>query len=598
MLNERIDSGARAPLGPIALPKGVRPTDWHSIFHKAWSAKVPNCPICGIPKTALANQLKRLHRLAGPDDEPGVKWFARCRGQFVHRIDGRGKRIFDAEPAEPVRTRLRQAANLLAFGASQANIARQLGIDPDTLGKSIRKYPAFCSREIERARSEGPAALQSPIARETKDAAPAWIVDKMPKAAAAIAAGKTVLQAAAELGLAATTMQTWHEAYPRLWQEHLDRAMEIATRIVREFAGSEAVLNNPGAYLAQARACERWTRGRDEPLFVNAENTLSSFFETYFLPICCGELTKCSLRHYKNAVRLWTLFTGDPALKDVTSVTLARFKQCLENCRGKEPGSTMSGTTIANRLQSIQSILDKAGPRGRHNRDAAGIIPEAPWIKRPSFDVPEATIVPPEVLEAVYLAATCMEVPRIDGIEPAEFWRALIAVTFNTGLRRRTLFEMRMDEVEWDLARLALPPRRLKSRKRMIVPLNAVALEHLRRIQTDRELVFPWPYKNLSMFDRHFHDLQFAAGLSHDKHFGLHAIRKTHGSLLWEQSPQAAQFSLGHCRLEVTRAHYIAGGAIVARAVELLPQPTAFIRLQTAPEVAPISQEIIGFTAP
>ena len=56
----------------------------------------------------------------------------------------------------------------------------------------------------------------------------------------------------------------------------------------------------------------------------------------------------------------------------------------------------------------------------------------------------------------------------------------------------------------------------------------------------------------------------------------MHAIRKTVATMLYEVSPGAAQFALGHTTDDVTRKHYVDGGGLVARALDQLPQPEAF----------------------
>jgi integrase len=167
-----------------------------------------------------------------------------------------------------------------------------------------------------------------------------------------------------------------------------------------------------------------------------------------------------------------------------------------------------------------------------------------------------------------------MNLPDIAGIAPAEWWRALIVVAYNTGLRRRALFSLRMDEIDWQGERLVLPPERLKSHRPQIIHLNATTLEHLRRIQGGRELIFPtkWHHEQ-QRFYPNFYRLQALAGVPSKDRFGLHVLRKTHGTLLWEQSPQAAQFSLGHTAMAITKASYIDGGPMVARAIDALPQP-------------------------
>jgi len=62
-----------------------------------------------------------------------------------------------------------------------------------------------------------------------------------------------------------------------------------------------------------------------------------------------------------------------------------------------------------------------------------------------------------ENLQAVYKAAALMAVPEYPGIDPPAWWRTLIAVAFNTGHRRRTLFSMRMKDIDWERRLIVIP---------------------------------------------------------------------------------------------------------------------------------------------
>jgi integrase len=184
-----------------------------------------------------------------------------------------------------------------------------------------------------------------------------------------------------------------------------------------------------------------------------------------------------------------------------------------------------------------------------------------------------------------YNGAVAMDIPRLPrGPKAPAWWKALLVTAFNTQLRRRTLFEMRWDEVDFAHCRLNLPPARFKSHRRQTIHLNPVTVEHLKRIHTDasQELVFPWPHE-AKYFHVVFHRLQTAAAIPRKEHFGLHDLRKTAASILWEDSPQVAQYSLGHASMSTTLKHYVnlesrgGGVSIVARALDALPQPAEFM---------------------
>ncbi len=226
-------------------------------------------------------------------------------------------------------------------------------------------------------------------------------------------------------------------------------------------------------------------------------------------------------------------------------------------------------------------MLDKLGPPGRGNRDALGVLDRVPWVQRPRLEEKIPKTVATELIADCLKAAVAMNWPIIPGIRPPAWWRALLIVVWNTALRRSTLFSMRLEDVDWEKSRLVLPAARMKSRRPMIVHLNSHAIAALRSIYTEvryRTLVFPMAADESPRTARHFHEafhrLQDEAGIPKKHHFGLHSIRRTVATALYEVSPGAAQFALGHTTADVTRKHYVDGGGLVARALDALPQPS------------------------
>ena len=215
------------------------------------------------------------------------------------------------------------------------------------------------------------------------------------------------------------------------------------------------------------------------------------------------------------------------------------------------------------------------------------LIDRAPWARPPRQAIGIPRTVPEELLNDVYLAAVCTNAPRIDGFKPPAWWRALIVLAVNTGLRHKTLFSVRMDEIDWQGRRLVIRPRSMKNRRPKVIHLNDTALEHLRKIRTDRELVFPWPFHPRTFYLQ-FHRLQREAGIAPKDHFGLHMLRKTLATNLAEESLSAAQFTLGHANSAVTEKHYIDGGRAAASALDRMHQPAAFMpRAIAGPVISP-----------
>jgi integrase len=308
---------------------------------------------------------------------------------------------------------------------------------------------------------------------------------------------------------------------------------------------------------------------------VAADYTLTSFFDAYYLPVCLNEAAKETVYLYRKALTKWRLLTGDPVLTLIDNQLMARVRDTLIGSIAKGRNRIMSPHTVRMYLRMLQAIIDKAGPPGPKRRDAAGILSISPWCKPPRAELKKVGIVAEKTLSDCYTAAVAMTNPRIDGFKPAAWWRALLVVTYNTGLRSRTLFSLRMEHIKWQARVIDIPAKFLKGRRDIALPISEIVYSHLVAIRTDRELVFPWPY-SMESFRKTFHKLQNEAGIPPVLHFGLHALRRTAGTLLWQIDPAAAQLMLAHSSLSITKDHYVNAQTVLAGVAEKMPQPAAF----------------------
>lgn len=472
---------------------------------------------------------------------------------------------------QSIEQELRQLAKLVATGQTLKAAAESLGLRSDTYSRR-KEFRDFWNRELAAARAELEA-----LGLATEAGPSEQVQERIRRATALLAGGQSREEVATALGVEVSTLEHYQRAYAKLWKEERDRALQAALLILRAQAGTDKVLEDPELFLRRALIAEKWARASGRELFpAGVKPTLLSFFESYYRPVRLSDASPETLKSYQTVLKYWRLLTGDPPLSEVTAETLARHRDCLAKLRGKDPVSRLSRNSVARHLSHLQAVLDKAGPPGFRNRDAQGIIDRAPWIRRPVPQPKEPRFIPEERFNACYAAAAGMTIPDLDGFKPAAWWRALLVAAFNTQLRRRSLFEMRMADIDWTAGRLTLAGARMKTGRWHVVHLNAITMEHLRRIRTDRELVFPWPHHHTT-FWKTFHRLQDLAGIPAADHFGLHDIRKTAATVLWEGSPQAAQLALGHSTAKVTMRHYVQASGIVARALDALPQPAAFL---------------------
>jgi len=397
------------------------------------------------------------------------------------------------------------------------------------------------------------------------------------KAARLEAMGRPQARIADAMKVDVSTLREWKTRYATFWAEAAREARQQVVDTVREVAGSDGVLQDVQTFLALARAATTWCEVKGEPLFPKRDAmTLPEFFEEYYLRNCLADATKGTIYFYRLILRRWVYVTGDPALRDIDGRLLTLFRDALIEAQGEKPGSKMSLVTVRGYLRRIQTLLDKAGPPGTRNRDAAGILEKVPWIRPPRAIPPEPKIVPLEHLETVYRACDRMVSPMIEGVATVDWWRAILAVAYNTGLRRKNIFALEWSQVDIGRRLLTIPAAGMKAKRLLIVPLNATAIEHLERIRAPgRKKVFAIDYCQ-SWFNVAMRRLQYDAGLHCKHHFGLHDLRRTFATELYRRHPEAARLLLGHAVLDTTLRHYIEGERILTGCVDELPQPAAF----------------------
>lgn len=501
-------------------PTTIAPTDWHR--RPAQFGNGP-CPVCSFPFH------NGIHRAVAPQEGLTARWIKRWKTR-----KGWKQRAIGGEPPPPAKRPKPPRAHIIRPHRPTPRVAKLMG-----------------------------------------------------QAAALVVHGKTIEEAAEALNVRADQVWGWKHVWKDIWQMLVDRTAEGLISSVRAMVGTNEILNDPKGYVSVAGYVDDWATAKGIKLFapVNGDMTLGRFFEEWYLPQKLFDATENTKSAYRGAVKAWRLVTGDPPVQQITPLMLALFRQVRLKMPGIKPGTLASPNTVRSLLRMIQTLLDKLGPPGHDNRDALGILDKVPWVQPPRAEERIPRTVTLEQISTCYQALATMRIrtPRIEGLKPQAWWQALIAVTWNTGLRRGTLFAMRWTDVDWDRQRLVLPAGRMKSRRPMVVHLNAAALEALRSIHGDRELVFPW-FPSRRCFHQRFHEIQNAAGIPREQHFGLHMIRKTLATTLWETNPGAAQFALGHATADVTQKHYVDGRAMVARALEALPQPAAFTRNGTSPE--------------
>jgi hypothetical protein len=287
----------------------------------------------------------------------------------------------------------------------------------------------------------------------------ARVLKGIAQACTLLATGKTVREAATAMGVAEAHIRDWQQCNREFWKQAYDRALANTVALVRQQSATDEILKDPDGFLAAAAVADRWLRSRGEALFPKGDQlTLSGFFEQVYRPRCLSDATSVTIKMYRVALRKWAFITGDPPLQLISVETLILFRDVLQSRRGLDKVKPASPNTVHHKLRQIQTLLDKAGPPGPRNRDATGIIERPPWIKKPREVQRRIRIVTDEQLDAVYASAVSAEYPRSEGVRPPAWWRALLVTAYNLGIRRRSLFLLRMSDVHWDRRCIVLRP--------------------------------------------------------------------------------------------------------------------------------------------
>jgi hypothetical protein len=549
---------------------GFDPTAWH----KAPEPDRATCSVCALARKYFhVRHDSKAHRSWRPTDPPGVEWMVRTRMNSTRAIKRKdGELVEELLTPEDARERIRQVAARVLLGIPRKEIARALGITLDALRSLLRKYPATLEAALAEVRTQGPAGVLQPI--EKKPRIPPHVRRLIGQAVALVASGKKEPEVIVALELLPHTIDDWRVRYRTFWHAEVGRAVEVAQALQKQLAGTPAALGDPDRFMAQSHVCERVRPVIVPDVPLSDQMTLSELYECYYKPARLKDAAPQTVTTYGVAMRKWKAFTGDPSLRDITVNTLMVFRDAVE-CMAGNHLARRSAWSVKQALSHIQYVLDRAGPPEPRRRDCLGLLKQVPYLRPPRIFLQLPRPVPNDVLDRLYRAAGIMDRPRIPGLSAVAWWRCLLAVALNAGLRSETLFIFLWEHVKLDEGRLEIPAEFMKTRMPIVLPLNRVAVHHLRSIYGHVGRVFPWPHGR-SAFYEDWHRLHDGAGIPRAEHYKLKQVRKSLGTLLWESDPAAAQLMLGHGSDKTTRDFYVSRH-ILHRAMQALPQPAAFI---------------------
>ena len=335
-------------------------------------------------------------------------------------------------------------------------------------------------------------------------------------------------------------------------------------------------------------------RQRDEAKLLS----LREFFERHFAANFLIGARPKTHRAYGEMLDHWERLTHDPRLCDIDNETLAAFKASLrdpESFRRKagrpnpqltlfdmpprrrrgRPTKALSRASVNKQLRHLHAVLAKASRPGPGQRDALGILPVMPWTKplREYRRLPRN--VRDDTLAAIYGACDSARYPRLPGVRPGDWWKALIVAALTIGFRRGGLLRLRWAEIYWEDREIRLAAEDDKCWSERCKPLTEMLIKHLLRIRHGRPRVFAFPSSD-SSFYRTWREIQDAAGVQ--PRIRLHDLKGAGGTRLARVgSLWTVKEHMDHGALQ-TSTWYINASDEQRAAVEKMPLPDVFFK--------------------
>jgi integrase len=151
-------------------------------------------------------------------------------------------------------------------------------------------------------------------------------------------------------------------------------------------------------------------------------------------------------------------------------------------------GNLISPATINRELRYIRAMLRVANDWGDLKQ-----VPRVRFLKQ-AEKLP--TFVPPEHFAAIYEACEHAQKPHgIPNVQPADWWRALLAVAYTTGWRIGQIMAMKWANIDLEKATALSLAADNKGRRDVLLPLRPEVVEHLRKLQGSFGThVFAWDH--------------------------------------------------------------------------------------------------------
>lgn len=307
---------------------------------------------------------------------------------------------------------------------------------------------------------------------------------------------------------------------------------------------------------------------------------LMEFFQTYVIDNCLSHSEERNIDQYHESLGMWQRATKKVKIADLSQEHVQQFLKAVKKRKNNE-GEFIASSTVRKHCVALQYVLDRLGPKSRHNNDeGVGMIAEPPFIKKPTVvtpDEPKWVYTLPEIsqwLEGCSFAAD-RTIAGYRKMPSPTWWRASILVAYTTGMRLEAILALKrswmyQDDYGWWIT---VPIAASKTKRSYRCFLNSVGYDAIQRV-TDghkRDLVFPIRC-GISWLHELRRNLQEKC-LPEQRRFGWHSCRKACGTQLAAINSMASSMQLGHAKGGVTRDHYVDRSKVLSEAVAKMPMP-------------------------
>lgn len=283
-------------------------------------------------------------------------------------------------------------------------------------------------------------------------------------------------------------------------------------------------------------------------------------FEAEYLAKAAG-LSPKTLKETRTAFAHFRRLCKPGRVSKVTTAAVDAYKTARLTERGLREGTTVSHATLNKELRHLRAALRKAKKWG-YTREAPDVDMLRELGRLPCY-------VPPEHFAALYAACKAARLPRVQGIDPPDYWRALLVLIYQTGWRIEQVLSLCRGDLNLATGELFSAGEDNKGGRDVKLVLPALAVEHLGRLPSFAETLFPWPHRQATLW-REFHRVQDAAGVKPERkpYYGFHDLRRAFATLNADRlTPDALQRLMQH-RDRQTTQRYINMGRQLRPAAE------------------------------